>query len=168
MKKKVKELEKNGVFHSQWSALMSQTRSKIGLAIVLLFVAAAVFAPLIAPNDPLLVDVSHKLEGPSSTYWLGTDQLGRCIASRLLWGGRNSLLYGAHHFPPFKQAFFGHFHAHHLKENVSFRLRFFIAKLNIKLLRQNRTDSYFRASLSGATSYRHKLHIWMNGKKFSH
>ena len=37
MKKKVKELEKNGVFHSQWSALMSQTRSKIGLAIVLLF-----------------------------------------------------------------------------------------------------------------------------------
>ena len=95
MKKRVKELEKNGVFHSQWSALMSQTRSKIGLAIVLLFVAAAVFAPLIAPNDPLLVDVSHKLEGPSSTYWLGTDQLGRCIASRLLWGGRNSLLYGA-------------------------------------------------------------------------
>lgn len=95
MKKKVKELEKNGVFHSQWSALMSQTRSKIGLAIVLLFVAAAVFAPLIAPNDPLLVDVSHKLEGPSSTYWLGTDQLGRCIASSLLWGGRNSLLYGA-------------------------------------------------------------------------
>lgn len=95
MKKKVKELEKNAVFHSQWSALMSQTRSKIGLAIVLLFVAAAVFAPLIAPNDPLLVDVSHKLEGPSSTYWLGTDQLGRCIASRLLWGGRNSLLYGA-------------------------------------------------------------------------
>lgn len=95
MKKKVKELEKNGVFHSQWSALMSQTRSKIGLAIVLLFVAAAVFAPLIAPNDPLLVDVSHKLEDPSSTYWLGTDQLGRCIASRLLWGGRNSLLYGA-------------------------------------------------------------------------
>lgn len=95
MKKKVKGLEKNGVFHSQWSALMSQTRSKIGLAIVLLFVAAAVFAPLIAPNDPLLVDVSHKLEGPSSTYWLGTDQLGRCIASRLLWGGRNSLLYGA-------------------------------------------------------------------------
>lgn len=74
---------------------MSQTRSKIGLAIVLLFVAAAVFAPLIAPNDPLLVDVSHKLEGPSSTYWFGTDQLGRCIASRLLWGGRNSLLYGA-------------------------------------------------------------------------
>ena len=51
MKKKVKELEKNGVFHSQWSALMSQTRSKIGLAIVLLFVAAAVFAPLIAPTS---------------------------------------------------------------------------------------------------------------------
>lgn len=95
MKKKVKELEKNGVSHSQWGAMMSQTRSKIGLAIVLLFVTAAVFAPLIAPNDPLLVDVSHKLEGPSSTYWLGTDQLGRCIASRLLWGGRNSLLYGA-------------------------------------------------------------------------
>ena len=36
MKKKVKELEKNGVSHSQWGAMMSQTRSKIGLAIVLL------------------------------------------------------------------------------------------------------------------------------------
>ena len=80
----------------------------------------------------------------------------------------NSLLYGAHHFPPFEQAFFRHFHAHHLKENVSFRLRLFIAKLNIKLLRQNCTDSYFCTSLSGATSYRHKLHIWMNSKKFSH
>ena len=80
----------------------------------------------------------------------------------------DSLLYGAHHFPPFEQAFFRHFHAHHLKENVSFRLRLFIAKLNIKLLRQNRTDSYFCTSLSSATSYRHKLHIWMNSKKFSH
>ena len=82
--------------------------------------------------------------------------------------GLNSLLYGAHHFPPFEQAFFRHFHAHHLKENICFRLRLFIAKLNIKLLRQNRTDSYFRTSLSSATSYRHKLHVWMNGKKFSH
>lgn len=50
MKKKVKELEKNGVFHSQWSALMSQTRSKIGLAIVLLFVAACSFCAADCPQ----------------------------------------------------------------------------------------------------------------------
>ncbi|MFR1112620.1 MAG: hypothetical protein ACLSEX_03990 [Blautia sp.] len=43
------------------------------------------FCPALAPNDPLLVDVARKLEAPSSTYWLGTDQLGRCIASRLIW-----------------------------------------------------------------------------------
>ena len=52
-----------------------------------------IFAPVLAPHDPLLVDVSIKLKNPSAAYPLGTDQLGRCILSRLLWGSRYSLSY---------------------------------------------------------------------------
>ena len=61
--------------------------------VVIIFVLAAIFAPVLAPHDPLLVDVSIKLKNPSAAYPLGTDQLGRCILSRLLWGSRYSLSY---------------------------------------------------------------------------
>ena len=61
--------------------------------VVIIFALAAIFAPVLAPHDPLLVDVSIKLKNPSAAYPLGTDQLGRCILSRLLWGSRYSLSY---------------------------------------------------------------------------
>ena len=61
--------------------------------VVIIFALAAIFAPVLAPHDPLLVDVSIKLKNPSAVYPLGTDQLGRCILSRLLWGSRYSLSY---------------------------------------------------------------------------
>ncbi len=93
MRKKVKELEERGGKGLRWSAVFSQTRTRIGFFVVIVFIGIAVFAPIIAPNDPFLVDVAHKLEGPSRQFWLGTDQLGRCIASRLIWGSRNSLIY---------------------------------------------------------------------------
>lgn len=60
---------------------------------MLALAATALLAPVIAPNDPLLVVVPNKLQGASAQYPLGTDQLGRCILSRLIWGGRNSLRY---------------------------------------------------------------------------
>lgn len=53
--------------------------------------AAATLAPLLAPHDPLAVDVIHRLQPPSWTYPLGTDALGRCLLSRLLFGARVSL-----------------------------------------------------------------------------
>ena len=56
----------------------------------LLFVALAA-APLIAPYSPNAEDLTHVLAGPSARHWLGTDQLGRDVASRLLYGGRSSL-----------------------------------------------------------------------------
>lgn len=62
-----------------------------GLAIILLIVLAAVFAPQLSPNDPYAVNLSRKLEAPSSEFPLGTDQLGRCVLSRLLYGARRSL-----------------------------------------------------------------------------
>lgn len=64
----------------------------IGLAIVVFWVLVAIFAPLIAPHDPLGQDSKAILQGPSSTYLLGTDKLGRDILSRLIYGARTILL----------------------------------------------------------------------------
>ncbi|MEH7108101.1 nickel ABC transporter permease subunit NikC [Bacillus sp. JJ1764] len=50
-----------------------------------------VFAPWLAPNDPIAVNLAHKLQPPSLDYPLGTDHLGRCTFSRLLYGARVSL-----------------------------------------------------------------------------
>lgn len=61
----------------------------LGLAALFLFVT--LFAPLIAPHDPNLVNLSGRLQGTSAAHWLGTDHLGRDILSRLLYGTRMSL-----------------------------------------------------------------------------
>ncbi|WP_409347153.1 ABC transporter permease [Paenibacillus sp. MBLB4367] len=61
------------------------------ILLLLVIVLAGLLAPVLAPNDPNLVDLTHKLEGPSSQYPLGTDQLGRCVLSRLLYGTQVSL-----------------------------------------------------------------------------
>jgi peptide/nickel transport system permease protein len=58
---------------------------------LILVVAAVIAAPLIAPFDPLKLDLGHALSLPSAKHWLGTDRLGRDVLSRLLWGGRVSL-----------------------------------------------------------------------------
>lgn len=57
----------------------------------MIFVLTAVLAPWIATHDPNRQDLVHKLEGPSAQHWLGTDQFGRDIFSRLVWGSRISL-----------------------------------------------------------------------------
>ncbi|WP_121663892.1 nickel ABC transporter permease subunit NikC [Metabacillus litoralis] len=56
---------------------------------ILFFIA--IFAPWIAPNDPIAVNIVNKLQAPSWEYPLGTDQLGRCNLSRILYGARISL-----------------------------------------------------------------------------
>ena len=66
----------------------------IGGAIVLIIVVAAIFAPLIAPYDPLAQDLLNLNKGPSAAHLLGTDHLGRDVFSRLLMGGRTTLLVG--------------------------------------------------------------------------
>ncbi|MRX72792.1 nickel ABC transporter permease subunit NikC [Bacillus lacus] len=58
--------------------------------IVVLFLIT-ILAPWLAPNDPVLVNVAHKLQSPSLNYPLGTDHLGRCTFSRILFGARISL-----------------------------------------------------------------------------
>jgi peptide/nickel transport system permease protein len=67
----------------------------IGVVLVTLFVICALFAPWIAPQDPARIDLPTRLTGPSSTHWCGTDELGRDILSRLIYGSRISMLVGS-------------------------------------------------------------------------
>lgn len=60
----------------------------IGAAVLLLFVLAAVLVPWIAPHDPLKANFLAVRKAPSLIYWLGTDELGRDLFSRLLYGAR--------------------------------------------------------------------------------
>jgi peptide/nickel transport system permease protein/dipeptide transport system permease protein len=66
----------------------------VGFIVVVLFLIVGVFAPLFAPNDPLNQSLYDKLISPSSTYLLGTDDLGRDILSRIIYGARISLIIG--------------------------------------------------------------------------
>jgi peptide/nickel transport system permease protein len=65
-----------------------------GLVIVLVFIAVAALAPLLAPADPIQGNWGLIRKPPSAAHWLGTDELGRDLLSRILWGARASLLAG--------------------------------------------------------------------------
>src|ERR1700719_1162237 len=67
----------------------------VGVVLVSLFVFSAVFAPWIAPQDPAHIDLPNRLQTPSTQHWCGTDDLGRDILSRLIWGARISLFVGS-------------------------------------------------------------------------
>ena len=67
----------------------------IGVALVVIFVIFALFAPWIAPQDPAFIDLPNRLEAPSAHHWCGTDELGRDILSRLIYGARISMFVGS-------------------------------------------------------------------------
>jgi peptide/nickel transport system permease protein len=67
----------------------------IGALLVILFVILALFAPWIVPQDPAHIDLPNRLATPSSAHWCGTDELGRDILSRLIYGARISMLVGS-------------------------------------------------------------------------
>jgi peptide/nickel transport system permease protein len=75
-------------------AFNSNKTSWVGLGLFLLVALAALFAPLLAPYDPLEQDILAKLQPPTAAHLLGTDSFGRDILSRLLYGARISLLIG--------------------------------------------------------------------------
>lgn len=68
------------------------TRFYIAAFFAVLFVVFALYASTFARYDPLQTDYANMLKGPSADYWFGTDQLGRDIYSRILYGGKTSLL----------------------------------------------------------------------------
>jgi ABC-type dipeptide/oligopeptide/nickel transport systems, permease components len=66
----------------------------IGFILLGMLLLIAIFSATISPNNPLAEHIEIKYAPPSSEYWFGTDHLGRCIASRIFWGARTSLMYG--------------------------------------------------------------------------
>lgn len=62
-----------------------------GLAILLLLVLVAALAPLLAPYDPIAINLDHHLQAPSLAHWMGTDEYGRDILSRIIYGARLTL-----------------------------------------------------------------------------
>ncbi|MGE5098205.1 MAG: ABC transporter permease [Betaproteobacteria bacterium] len=66
----------------------------VGLAVILFFVALALFAPWISPHDPLATSWSAVRKAPGAQYLFGTDEIGRDVLSRVIWGSRASLLAG--------------------------------------------------------------------------
>ncbi|MFK4443077.1 peptide/nickel transport system permease protein [Caballeronia udeis] len=79
---------------SLWHALLSNRVAWIGVTMLLVIVLAAVFAPWLAPHDPLQQNIAYRLDPPSADFWLGTDSYGRDVLSRLIYGSRISLLVG--------------------------------------------------------------------------
>ena len=75
-----------------FSIIFKSRVATIGLAIVVFWILIAIFAPLIAPHSPTFQDSKAINQGPSATYLLGTDKLGRDVLSRLIFGSRMILL----------------------------------------------------------------------------
>ncbi|AMD60005.1 ABC transporter permease [Agrobacterium sp. SOY23] len=74
-----------------WLNLKSNPLAVVGLTIIVLFIALSLLAPLLAPYDPATQNLGNRLAFPSAEHWFGTDELGRDILSRILYGGRVTL-----------------------------------------------------------------------------
>jgi peptide/nickel transport system permease protein len=77
---------------SLWQRAQHQPLAALGLLLLLLFTVAAIFAPWLAPQDPAQLDLTGRLMSPSPAHWFGTDELGRDILSRTVYGARISLI----------------------------------------------------------------------------
>lgn len=77
-----------------WRAFRRHKPAMIGLGIMIVFVLAAIFAPVISPYDPEKTELTNKLKPPSLKHIMGTDELGRDLLTRILYGGRVSLSIG--------------------------------------------------------------------------
>jgi len=82
---------RSGFLKETFAGLRKDTLGMTGLIIVVLMLFLTVFASELAPYDPLEVDVYNRLASPTWQHWLGTDQLGRDVLSRVLYGGRVAL-----------------------------------------------------------------------------
>ncbi|MDQ8031268.1 peptide ABC transporter permease [Bordetella genomosp. 1] len=83
--------------HDRWQILKLLVARKtvlISLIVLILLVGAALLAPWLSPHDPLKLSIMNRLKPPSATYWFGTDDFGRDVFSRVIHGGRLSLMVG--------------------------------------------------------------------------
>ena len=80
-----------GRFYVHWLTFKTNWFAMVGLGILVLLVVTAVFAPWIAPHSPFEQDLPNRLQPWSSAHWFGTDELGRDIFSRIVYGSRITL-----------------------------------------------------------------------------
>ncbi len=80
-----------GTLYLGWLVFLANPLALAGMAIVLVLMAMALFAPLLAPGSPYAQDLTQRLLPPSAEYWFGTDELGRNIYTRVVHGGRVTL-----------------------------------------------------------------------------
>ena len=78
-----------------WRRLLKRKGAVAGLVVIMLFILLALFAPLIVPYDPIATSWSLVRKPPSALHWFGTDELGRDILARVIYGARASLMAGA-------------------------------------------------------------------------
>ncbi|MEP2028208.1 MAG: ABC transporter permease [Paracoccaceae bacterium] len=83
---------------SRWATLLGRVAGNktffVGFVLFIIVLIAAIFAPLLATYDPLAINFDDKLLPPSLTHFFGTDELGRDLYSRILYGARTSLMIG--------------------------------------------------------------------------
>ena len=84
-----------GPWRRAWRRLRRRHVAMVGLTLVLGFVLLAIFAPWIAPHDPIATSWGVIRKAPTATHWFGTDEIGRDVLSRVIWGTQASLLAGA-------------------------------------------------------------------------
>lgn len=78
-------------FHQGWLKFRLHPLGLIGLAIIVLLIVVAIAAPLLTGYDPIAQDMAGRLAPPSAEHWLGTDNFGRDVFSRIVYGGRTTL-----------------------------------------------------------------------------
>ena len=87
-------LPEDGVFKSMRTMLRTNWTALLGLVLIVLIAALAVAAPLVTRYDPEAIDLVNMRQPPSAEHWFGTDDLGRDVFSRVVYGGRTSLMIG--------------------------------------------------------------------------
>src|SRR5687768_8103063 len=80
-----------GPWRMAWRQLRRSKLALFGLAVLAILLLVAAFADLVAPYSPTQQNVALARRGPSAAYWLGTDELGRDMLTRLIYGARVSL-----------------------------------------------------------------------------
>ena len=80
--------------YTAWLRLRRRPSALIGLAVVIGFILMAIFAPYISPQDPIATSWGAIRKAPNAAHWFGTDEIGRDVLSRVIWGTQASLMAG--------------------------------------------------------------------------
>lgn len=88
------DLASRTLYQDAWRRLKKNKLAMVCLFVIIVIAVVAIFAPVFAPYDPFETDPFNRLQKPSAEHWCGTDDLGRDVFSRIIYGARVSLLVG--------------------------------------------------------------------------